>query len=458
MKWKLPKPSRKWLILPPIILGILIVIFFVKNREGLKHKPEQEHCRVLRVIRVPELDVVPRVLAYGTAEPGQVWRAVAEVKGRVIETHPDLDPGSIIKRGETLLRIDPAEYELSVVQLTADIAQTAAQLDELAAQELNDLASLKIEEASFALAEQELTRLEKLVSKKAVSASAVDEQKRGVLAQRQSAQRLTNSLRLIPQQKKAIEATLAVKQARLRQAKLDLAKTVIQAPFTCRLGDFDIEQGQFLVANERLFEAHSTAISEIEAQVPLNQLRTLVDPARHFPDMVTMDMKKLRDFFNFDAIVRFRKGEEFQAEWEARVTGMREHIDAQTHTIGLVVAVDKPYEKVIPRKRPPIFQGMYCEVEFRGTPLKSRIVIPRSAIHDGHVYLVGPDNRLLRQKVKVDFVQSNFACLVEGLEKGQTLVVSDPTPAIEGMLVEPIVDKSLLEKLTDEATAKGVVK
>ena len=29
--------------------------------------------------------MVPRVLGYGTAAPAQVWRAVAEVEGRVIE-------------------------------------------------------------------------------------------------------------------------------------------------------------------------------------------------------------------------------------------------------------------------------------------------------------------------------------------------------------------------------------
>jgi len=67
-----------------------------------------------------------------------------------------------------------------------------------------------------------------------------------------------------------------VKNAGLAQAKLDLAKTVVKAPFDCRLGEVEIEPGQYLAAGQSLFESHGTALTEVEIQIPLDQLRTLL--------------------------------------------------------------------------------------------------------------------------------------------------------------------------------------
>ena len=457
MKWKLSSTMRKWLIVPPLLLGVVVVALLVFSRAGPERTPEQEQVRSVRVIRAVAVDAVPRAIGYGTAEPGQVWRAVAEVKGRVAEVHPQLKAGAMLKEGEVLLRIDPTEYQLAIAQFEADIAQATAQLEELAVKETNDQASLKIEAASLALTERDLQRSETLLQRNATSAAEVDQEKRNVLAQRQSVQRLQNSLRLVPQQRKSLEATLAVKKAGLGQAELDLAKTVIKAPFDCRLGEVEIEPGQYVAAGQSLFESHGTALTEVEIQIPLDQLRTLIRPDREFQPPINMDAKTVHELFNFRVIVRYRSGD-FQAEWEGRVVRMREQLDPRTRTVALVIAVDKPYEQAIPGKRPPLVQGMYCEAELRGEVRKAQIVIPRSALHNGHVYLVGNDSRLRERKVEVAFAQSSFLCLKDGLQEGETLVVSDPTPAIEGLLVEPARDQQLQQRLISQATGEGSLK
>ena len=94
MKWITSPQFRKWLIVPPVLLGVGIVALLVLNRGEARRKPHNELPRVLRVIQVPVVDLVPRVLGHGTARPGQVWRCVAEVKGRAVEVHPELKPGS----------------------------------------------------------------------------------------------------------------------------------------------------------------------------------------------------------------------------------------------------------------------------------------------------------------------------------------------------------------------------
>ncbi|MDD4788223.1 MAG: biotin/lipoyl-binding protein, partial [Pirellulales bacterium] len=205
MNWKkFLRPENKWWIVPPMLLGFTIVAALVASKRGPERVETTEERQSFRVIRVPVVDLVPRVVGYGTARPGQVWQAVAEVKGRVVQVHAELKSGSMVHRGEVLLKIDPAEYDLAVAQLEADLSQIQAQLDELAAREINDRMSLEIEQASLRLSERELARVQSLVTQNAVSKSEVDEQERNVLMQRQIVQRLVNSVNPVPRQRKSL--------------------------------------------------------------------------------------------------------------------------------------------------------------------------------------------------------------------------------------------------------------
>ena len=448
---------KKWLVLPPIILGIVVLIFFRSTKKEPEHLPIEEISRVLRVIQVPEVGLVPRILGYGTAEPGQVWRAVAEVKGRVISVHPELKPGTIIKKDEEILRIDPTEDELMVAQLESEIEQINAQLSELEAQGKNLRASLEIEEASLVLADKALERSQRAAETKAVAEAKVESAQRDVLVQRMSIQSIQNSLNLLPAKTNSEKANLAVKQAKLEQAKIDLGKTVIKAPFACRLSDVHIGKGQFLATGETLFEAHGTEVVEVEAHLPIDKMRNLLDPQDRPNLIVGLTMESVRKLFDITAKVRLRSGE-LTAEWEAKFVRIREVLDQKTRTLGLVVAVDRPYEKVIPGKRPPLVQGMFCEVEIIGKIRNKQIIIPRSAFHNGLVYVLDSGNRLRTKPIAIAISQANFISISEGLVKGETVVVSDPSPAIDGMLVEAIPDHDILESLIAEATGKGELK
>ena len=79
--------------------------------------------------------------------------------------------------------------------------------------------------------------------------------------------------------------------------------------------------------------------------------------------------------------------------------------------------------------------------------------MPRSAIYDGGVYVLDADSRLRRRDIAVQFVQGSFAVISSGLKGGESLVVSDPTPAVDGMLVDSQSDDDLQIALITEATA-----
>jgi len=96
--------------------------------------------------------------------------------------------------------------------------------------------------------------------------------------------------------------------------------------------------------------------------------------------------------------------------------------------------VDNSYRQAIPGVRPPLIKNMFVEVELRGKPHPDRLIIPRSAIHNKQVYIVNQESRLEKRALDIDFFQSNFVAVKNGLKKGDAVIVSDLIPAIEGML------------------------
>jgi multidrug efflux pump subunit AcrA (membrane-fusion protein) len=120
----------------------------------------------------------------------------------------------------------------------------------------------------------------------------------------------------------------------------------------------------------------------------------------------------------------------------------------------VVAAVDRPYEKAQPGVRPPLTAGMFCEVMLNGPVQPGKVVLPRSAVHEGTVFTVDQQQRLRKKKVAVDFSQSDFIVIKSGLSGGETVVVSDPSPAIAGMKVSTTTDESLRQHLLTISQAK----
>ena len=445
---------KKVVAIVPILIAFLIINTWMSNRDKPQQKGIAESVRPMRVITVPKTDLIPRAVGFGVAEPGEVWRAMAEIKGRVVEVHPELKSGALISAGEVLIKIDPTEYELAAAGLEAGINQIKAQLVELDVEEQNTRASITIEQRSLGLAEQSLKRKQTAREKKAISGDEVDREERTVLTQRQNIQNLKNSLTLIPSRHQLLNANLAVNKAKLDQARLDLKKISIKAPFNCRLAEVNIQEGQYLSAGESLFEALGIGVTEVRAQFRGEQLQKLFTPTQLREFKLNLDMQKMRNLFNFKVTVRYQSGD-LSVEWDAYFTRIREAVDTRTRAVNVVVAVDRPYEKIIPGIRPPLSRGMFCEVELQAAPRLDSIIIPRSALHEGDtVFLVDDQNRLLRQKVEVAFAQSNFYCLAGGLKGGESLIVSDPSPAISGMRIEPVHDEILQLHLQAEAQAQ----
>ncbi|MCF8078757.1 MAG: efflux RND transporter periplasmic adaptor subunit [Desulfobacterales bacterium] len=431
----------------PIAAAVLVVVYLLAGKIGPVQQQEKEAVRTLRVIAAPTVDLVPRAVGYGVAAPGAVWEAVAEVPGTVAAVSLHLKSGELIAAETVLVRIDSDEYELAVAKLEASVEEAQAKLKELAGEEENTRRLAAIERRSLELARKSFERKLEALKRKAISQDAADREERNYLQQKQMVQQLENALALIPSRKKALEAALAVHRSNLEQARIDLAKTVITAPYDCRLGNVSIEAGQFVREGQSLFNAHGTAATEIEARFRIEELRNLLGEqmrGRLQPGLSTGAFKQI--FGDVQVLVSLQSGE-WTAEWEGRIDRFRETVDVKTREMKLVAVVDDPYEKAEPGVRPPLTPGMFCRVELQAPARTGSVVVPRSAIHDSGVFVIDHEHRLQKRQVVVDFAQSEFVVVKSGLADGETVVVSDPAPAIIGMKVSPVADDRLKQRL-----------
>jgi membrane fusion protein, multidrug efflux system len=446
------------LLVPPVAIGVAVLAWQL----GTGAQPEQgdleEVTRAVRVIEAEPLTFVPRAIGYGTAQPKQVWEAVAQVAGKITEKHPGLQRGRLLEAGTVILRIDPANYELTVARRQAALDSARAELAELEVRQANTEASVEIERRALSLAERDLERAQTLLERGNTSQAVVDEAETILLERQQRLQELQNQLRLIPAERTVLEASIALQEAELEEARLDLERTTIRMPFDGRIAEADVEPTEFVSVGQVLAVADGIGVAEIDAQFPVGHLAPLVRADVDISTLPAGELAALPRQFGLEAAVRLR-AQGITAAWDARFDRISEGMDPQTRTMGVIVAVDEPYRKAIPGKRPPLVKDMFVEVELRGRPWKDAIVVPRIATHrndDGEtvLYLADAAGRLEIRPVTLGPVQGDLAVVEAGLEPGAQVVVSDLTPAIAGMKLDPRLDTALAGRVRRDADGR----
>ncbi|MCB1801394.1 MAG: efflux RND transporter periplasmic adaptor subunit [Gammaproteobacteria bacterium] len=427
---------RMLLVVPPIVIGALVLVFVGSNRGAPTKVENGEAVRAVRTVEVSQVDLVPRAEGYGVVQPARIWRAVSQVSGRIVHMHPRLRDGEIIAAGTELLRIDPVDYQLSLAQIKAELA-------ELDVQQQNNEGLLEIEERNLELAQRESRRLESLARQGTSSRSDADAAARAVLNSRTAVQNLRNAIALLPSRREVLEARLA-------QAERDLANTTISAPFNLRIAGLTVETDQYASAGQTLFQGDDVDRVEIIAQVALSSLRNLFAGRENDAPSSQQLGDGLADYAGLDATIHMDLGSQ-TAQWDARFVRFNDNVDSTTRTIGVVVAVDRPLDKVRPGQRPPLSKGMFVSVMLYGRVQPGRLVIPRSAVRAKQVMLVDADNRLQMQPVETLYTQDSLAIIGSGVEAGQRLVVSDLVPAVAGMRLLPQTDHALQTQLLQAA-------
>lgn len=455
--------KSKWVFFIPVILAIALLVMLKQNKKEPERNPIQEKATSVRVISVPSVSVIPKATGNGIVKPAKNWRAIAQVKGKIIYKQTKLKKGTILEAGMLIIKIDPTDYQLNIAQTDADISAIQAQLAELQIKEKNTRLSLSIEQKALTLAKKELERQKIIVKKGGVSFSDLEKQEKTLLSQQQSVQNQQNTLNLLPTQKALLDAQLLRQQAHISSLQRDLAHTQIKLPFSGRVAEVNIEENQYVREGELLTTIDSLDKAEIEVQLALNDLRSIihsdkvVNAAKVSPD-------QLRQQLGLKAQVLLNVGDE-TIHWPAKFARLSDTLDPKTRTAGVIVEVDFPYANVQPGFRPPLVKGLFVQVILTGATLKDSIIVPNSALHTNSesktnpgkqkfVYLVNQQNRLEIRPVTIKLAQNEYSIINSGIKEGDKVIISELLPAIKNMLLTTQEDKQftqfLIQKATDE--------
>ena len=421
-------------VFPGIAAGFLILFAAIALRSSPELQAGLDKSRLVEVVELKKQQSMPVIKAYGRVAPKHSWQGIAEVGGKIIYRHPELETGRLIKADTLVLVIDPLEYELKLAQAEANYNGAQAQLVQLNQQEINLQTSLEIEQQKLTLVDQEYQRKKALNVKNLISKSELETQKQALLAQRNLVQDLNSSLSLLPDDRKVTQAQVKVNQALLNDAQRQLDNTQFTLPFDARIAEVNIERAQAVSNGAVLFEAHQLGAVEIKAELSLQDAETLITSISDIPrDNASLpSIEKV----NFDSHVEINMGKKHH-QWQAKLTRIADTINPDQATIGFYLEVEQDFNDINPVKRPPLTNGMFVTAYIHGYP-SEQFVIPEKALHGDKVYLMDTEGKLQIKLVDVVYrtddgvaitSQSNEILLIEG----EQVITNDLIPAIAGM-------------------------
>ena len=416
-KGALFKTIRVFLVL---LVAITIAITLVTLRPKAERQTPVEKGRLVEVFAARAEDVQLVVESFGTVAPRESLKLVAQVRGPIVELHTAFQEGSFIKAGTRLIQIDPRTYGLEAQRRKVQIKQSEAELKRLEQEVVNLRSRVKIAESDVALAKGEYLRLKKLIDRKVIAQSQVDKTEQAYLGSLERLQTLENQLALIGPQKEQLIATRDMADVMYQQAKLDLDRSSIAAPFDGWVLEKAIEVGQYVNVGQQLGSIYRSGQLDIEVFIPAKDFKW-------FPfDMGGKTPVAANVVFNSAG------GEQI---WNGRVARVKAKMDERTRTLPVVIEVD---ETTASEKQNSSFRlrpGMFVTIKIKGSEVEEAFVLPRYVVYPGDVVYTVKDNHLKIKEVSILRSYKDSVIVNDGISEGDQIVKTPLSGAMDGMSV-----------------------
>jgi len=380
---------RRWVVnivlsIALIAVGIAGAAYISKTAPKARKRPPVKPLPLVQVIDVhPEAERI-LVPAMGTVIPAHEIVLESRVAGEIVSIHPEFTVGGHLKKGSEVLQIDPQDYELALT-----------------------LAKARVKDAES-----------KLKVLKAEAAAAKDEWR---IINRNQAGKNNNKpspLLIKEPQLTAAQAMLVAETADVKKAQLDLARTKISAPFNAIVRKKQVDIGSQVSNQEQLAELVGTDEYWIQASMPVDRLNWIMIP-RNSGDPGAKVRILYRNGIELNGIVIKLLGE----------------LEAEGRMARVLVEVKDPLGlKVAEKKHPPLLIGEYVRMEIEGRQLKNVYRIPRTALRDNtRIWLFSNDGKLEIRTVETLWRDAQAVLLIDGLQPGEQLIVSDLSNPVDGM-------------------------
>ncbi|TYO99091.1 RND family efflux transporter MFP subunit [Geothermobacter ehrlichii] len=375
------------IVLPVLILllGAGGLMLMINARKAPEKKPPVFTGVLVETVRVQPVDHRVTVEATGTVQARRRVDIVPQVSGRVIRMSPRLVSGGFFRAGDELFALEDIDYRLAVDRARAEVSRQEVELATLRARA--DIARQEWEQLNPGQPPQPLAVFE-------------------------------------PQLKSA-EAAVAAARAALEQARLDLQRTVVSAPFNCYVQDEKIDLGQYLRAGNAV--ATLVGTDRVEIIVPLDT-----------DDLQWLDVPRQpgRRGSPAEIILPMAGGER---HWRGYVDRALAEVDSRGRMARIAVLVDDPYGlKAKASSKPALAVGSFVRLRLAGRTISGVIPVPRQALREGNRVWVKEDGRLRIRRVTVVRREKDVVLVSDGLQAGAELVLTQVPGAADGLLLRTV--------------------
>ena len=289
----------------------------------------------------------------------------AQVAGVLLKRY--YTEGDMVKQGQSLFLIDPAPYQAELARVQGDLAQA---------------------KASFTNAQLEYDRVIPLYAKNAVSQKVRDQ----AVADLNTA-----------------KANAAAAQANVKTAEINLGYTRVYAPFDGMSSVEAVTEGNLINAGDLLTKVTQLDPIYVTFAIPnidMYQFRALQAENRlQLPE------------HSLDVHITMVDGSEYPLIGKPNF--MDSVVDPSTASVKVRAIFDNP--------KGQIFPGQFVSVFTTGVSLKDAISIPMKTVVQTQqgpmVWIIGDDNKVKIQAIKILMTFGNDAVVQEGLKAGQRIVV-----------------------------------
>lgn len=376
------------ILLPIVILGIGILGFLLLRaiKPELQTTTEEAPAYLVAVQTAQKQQVRYELTSQGTVRPKTSTSIVSEVAGRVSEISTKFVSGGFFKTDETLVRIDPRNYETSLKRAELALARARVRVD----------------------------------TERALSGYAKEDWEQFIADNNSSGNPTELTLRR-PQLAEVL-AEYSVAEAEMKQAEDDLARTTVNAPYRGLILEKKVDVGQYVGIGTPLASAVAIDIAEVRLPISLNDLEFLTLPERPGSSHVAVQLHA-----TLGGSVSY---------WDAMIVRTEGVIDTQSRVIHAVAEVLDPYD-FEGRGRELLRFGTFVRATIQGNDAGELFVVPRHAVYQGsQVWIVNSDNTIAPRTVTVVRFDDDYAYISEGLDSGDVYCVTPIDRPLPGMKVK----------------------
>ena len=399
-------------LIPLGLLAVGVFLVLALGKVEPKARPEVDKTRAgrmqaLATVRVEKLRSLKstgqqlQLEVDGNVVPYREAVVAAEVSGRVVYKSDACEAGSVVKKGQVLMRIDPTDYELDLDKFTRQKESDYQAIVEIDQEMANSKRLIKVAQSDQELQKREVKRQESL-PRGFSSRGEIDQAKRALLQSTQQLVSAQNELEMLKKRRVRLEAAEKLAAASLRGAEMNLKRTEVIAPIDGVIVLENADLNTFVSRGSPLVTIDDTSKVEVATSLRMDQLYWVLDQA----DELLANQESGYHLPETPAIIEYELAgrDDVVYRWKGRLLSYDGiGLDTATRTVPVRVVVDDPQsyldadaDEKAGSGTTALLRGMFVRVKLLLKPNTNLVVIPGAALKPGNqVWEFMPDESVL---------------------------------------------------------------